>query len=90
MGGWKWGSDNPQACLEANSPEERVVVQRNGLACGTPVEFPEGTDYGGVGFVGKAPAYVQIGCKLFFVFVFFFRGGRVRRVVPLTTGDEEL
>lgn len=27
------------------------------MSCGTPGEFPEGADYG-VGFKGKAPAYV--------------------------------
>ncbi|CAB1114870.1 unnamed protein product [Ectocarpus sp. CCAP 1310/34] len=54
MGHWKWGSDNPQAFFEANFPEGWSF---NGVTCGTPGEFPEGADYG-VGFVGKAPAYV--------------------------------
>ncbi|CAB1111767.1 unnamed protein product [Ectocarpus sp. CCAP 1310/34] len=54
MGRWKWGSDNPQAFFEANFPEGWSF---NGVTCGTPGEFPEGADYG-VGFVGKAPAYV--------------------------------
>ncbi|CAN0131925.1 unnamed protein product [Ectocarpus sp. 12 AP-2014] len=54
MGRWKWGSDNPQAFFEANFLEGWSF---NGVTCGTPGEFPEGADYG-VGFVGKAPAYV--------------------------------
>ncbi|CAN0140648.1 unnamed protein product [Ectocarpus fasciculatus] len=50
MSRWKWGSDNPQALFEGWS--------FNGVSCGTPGEFPQGVDYG-VGFVGKAPAYVM-------------------------------
>ncbi|CBN75792.1 conserved unknown protein [Ectocarpus siliculosus] len=80
MGRWKWGSDNPQAFFEANFPEGWSF---NGVTCGTPGEFPQGADYG-VGFVGKAPAYV----------IGYFssssssssRGG-VRRVASLAEGQ---
>ncbi|CAM9982501.1 unnamed protein product [Pylaiella littoralis] len=54
MGTWKWGSDDPQAFFEAKFPEGWVF---KGVSCGTPGEFPDGADYG-VGFEGKAPAYV--------------------------------
>ncbi|CAM9451642.1 unnamed protein product [Scytosiphon promiscuus] len=56
MGTWKWGSDDPQGFFEANFPGGEGWAFR-GVSCGTPGEFPEGADYG-VGFEGKAPAYV--------------------------------
>eukprot|EP00752_Nemacystus_decipiens_P008595 g7674.t1 len=64
MGTWKWGSDDPQAFFTDTFPEGWSF---SGVPCGTPGEFPDGADYG-VGFVGKAPAYVigylASGCHL--------------------------
>eukprot|EP00903_Cladosiphon_okamuranus_P015440 g14261.t1 len=54
MGTWKWGSDDPQEFFTGTFPKGWSF---NGVSCGTPGEFPDGADYG-VGFKGKAPAYV--------------------------------